>query len=92
MNANKQAAVEAMEEYDSIKEKTLAASGKAEAAKQAMEGADVSASLALTVALEAQDISTKASSSAATISREARFERQTLVTHFTICIHSLGLN
>ena len=81
-----------MEEYDSIKEKTLAASGKAEAAKQAMEGADVSASLALTVALEAQDISTKASSSAATISREARFERQTLVTHFTICIHSLGLN
>ena len=78
MNENQVAADEAMQSYDSIDQKVRAAFKKAMMAKEAMAGADVSANLALEVALNAQTISNQASTSAETISREARYIQQHL--------------
>jgi len=60
VNENQVAADEAMQSYDSIEQKARAAFEKAMMAKEAMAGADVSANLALEVAINAQTISREA--------------------------------
>lgn len=71
VSENQEAATMALDNVASIEEMIRNAEEKAGMARDAMTGADTSANLALTVALDAQNITNEASGKAANISAES---------------------